>query len=407
MENKKGKNIPMDTILFALSFWMIFITIEGSFSVQILLPILILIMFYQIIVKKKSKICINIESKLLFLFIIALIFSTIINVCKYINYITYDTLIGVLYFIIIFLWYLFNTNKSYKTKEIKLIINSYIGMSFFCSILLIGRFLSGQLGKIAMINLIDVEIDENYVSALIAMASLFLFNSILNKVAKEKVKIKFMKIIVLGVNLLAIALSGSRAALIGIIMCMILSYFLAFKTDLNIKKTGKLLIIFVVIIIISINIFDYIPSWTFDRYFNSNYSDNSNNKRVLIWKNAINGFFNSPIYGYSIRIFDQIPEYSKIEGFKIPERVPAHQTYIDLLLYTGILGMVPFILFLYKVFKDNIILGEKRMLPMIIFFLMVTNIVGAEKSVFMWNNLILFTIIGKYTKVYKDFQDII
>ena len=404
--NKKRK-ISFDTMLFALSFWMIFITIEGSFSVQILLPILLIIILYKIIIQRNFKIRINPESKILFIFITALIFSTTINLITNSNYFSVDTLIGVAYFLVIYLWYLLNTNKTYEAPEIKFIINSYIGMSVLCSILLIARFLSGQIGKIAMINFINVEIDENYVSALISMATLFLFNNILNNKIKGKAYIKLFKLIALGVNILAIALSGSRAALIGTILCFGMSYIMAFGKNLTGKKIIKLVLLFCILIGIGVKVLDYIPAWTFNRYFNSNYSDNSNNKRVLMWKNGINGFISSPFYGYSIRIFDKLPEFSTIEGFKIPERVPAHQTYIDLLLYTGILGFIPFIVFIYKIFKLNITQNEKRLLPMIIFFIFITNIIGAEKSVFMWNNLILFTIIGDYTTKYKNINDII
>lgn len=404
--NKK-KKISFDTMLFALSFWLIFVTIEGSFSVQMFLPFLLLIILYKVIIRKDFKIKINAESKILFWFIAALIISTVINAITHNSYFSKDTLIGVAYFIVIYLWYLFNTNKSYDKLEIKYIINSYIGMSVLCSVLLIKRFLEGQLGKIAMINFVNVEIDENYVSALIAIATLYLFNDILNNKSKTKTSIKFLKFIALGINVLAIALSGSRAALIGTILCGGLSYILAFGNNLTRKKFFKLLLICAVVIGIGIKVLDYIPAWTFDRYFNSSYSDNSNSRRVLMWENGLNGFLCSPLYGYSIRIFDQLPDFSTIDGFKIPERVPAHQTYIDLLLYTGILGFIPFVVFMYRILKKLITKEEKRMLPMIVFLLFITNIIGAEKSALMWNNLILFTIIGNYIEKNKNMNDII
>lgn len=177
---KEKKKIPFETIMLGFSFWMIFITIEGSFSIQILLPILLLIMGYYLLIKKKTIIEINEESKIFFMYILALLFSTVINTIRYNQYYSINTIIGVLYFIVIFLWYLFNTNKKYTGREIKYIINSYIFMSLICSILVITRYFDGQQGKIAMINLVNVEIDENYVSALVAMASLYLLNNIIN-----------------------------------------------------------------------------------------------------------------------------------------------------------------------------------------------------------------------------------
>ncbi len=394
MKVKKEERISLDACIFALSFWLIFITIEGSFSIQILLPFLIITMFYNIIIRRDYTLKINKESKILFIFILSLIFSTVVNLFKNTSYIGFDTIIGVLYFIVIFLWYWFNTNKKYNSLEIQMMTNSYIWMSVVCSVFLILRFLKGQTGKIAMINLINVEIDENYVSALIALATMYIFNKILNK--KSDFKEKGISICLIMINSLAIALSGSRAALIATIIAMILAFLFSFYKDLNFKKLVKIAMVIIIAICIGRKILDYIPAWTYNRYFNSNYADNSNNTRILLWKNGIDGIFNSPIFGYSIRVFDKLPEYSYINGFKIPARVPAHQTYLDLLLYTGILGFIPFMIFLCMIFKKFLKNKNKIYIPMIFVLIFITNIIGAEKSVFLWNNLILLTIIGDY-----------
>lgn len=404
---KEKKKIPFETIMLGFSFWMIFITIEGSFSIQILLPILLLIMGYYLLIKKKTIIEINEESKIFFMYILALLFSTVINTIRYNQYYSINTIIGVLYFIVIFLWYLFNTNKKYTGREIKYIINSYIFMSLICSILVITRYFDGQQGKIAMINLVNVEIDENYVSALVAMASLYLLNNIINSKKNMALLHKILKLIILAINILAIALSGSRASFLGVIICMIISYFVSFGKDLNFNKVLKLGLIFLVIVFAGTKLINYIPSWTFNRFFNSNYVDNSNSKRMDMWKNGVKGVINSPLIGYSIRIFDQLPQYEYIHGFKIPERVPAHQTYIDLILYSGIIGFIPFLYFLFKIFRRIFKSKNKLYIPMVLLLLMISNIIGAEKSVFFWNNLILLTIIGKYLQENNDIEEII
>ena len=51
MNNKK---VSFDAIMFALSYWLIFITFEGSFSVQVLFPILILMIIYKIFIDNLS-----------------------------------------------------------------------------------------------------------------------------------------------------------------------------------------------------------------------------------------------------------------------------------------------------------------------------------------------------------------
>ena len=95
----------------------------------------------------------------------------------------------------------------------------------------------------------------------------------------------------------------------------------------------------------------------------------------------------------SIRIFDKIPEFGTINDFEIPDRVPAHQTYLDILIYSGVIGFIPFILFLYYLFKAFLKKEKFKYVPMIFLFLFITNIIGAERSVFFWNTLIILTII--------------
>ena len=362
MNNKK---VSFDAIMFALSYWLIFITFEGSFSVQILLPVLILMIIYKVFID--------------------------INLIVNIKYFNINTIIGLLYFIVIFLWYIVATNKVYTDKEINMIKNSYIIVSVICSIFLIERFLSGQTGKIAMVNLVGMEIDENYVSAIIAMATLLVFQNILS--VNKKLWIKLINIIYLIINIFAVALSGSRAALIGLAIAMGMQYVIMFFEKINLKRILKFILIIIIVTAIGIKVFEYIPTWTYNRYFNSNYVDKSNSKRILMWKNGMRGIIKNPITGYSVRIFDKIPEFGTINDFEIPDRVPAHQTYLDILIYSGLIGFIPFILFLYYLFKAFLKKEKFKYVSMILLFLFITNIIGAERSVFFWNTLIILTII--------------
>ena len=264
MNNKK---VSFDAIMFALSYWLIFITFEGSFSVQILLPVLILMIIYKVFIDKNIRIKMDKSKRNLFYFVLALFISTIINLIVNIKYFNINTIIGLLYFIVIFLWYIVATNKVYTDKEINMIKNSYIIVSVICSIFLIERFLSGQTGKIAMINF----------SAIIAMATLLVFQNILS--VNKKLWIKLINIIYLIINIFAVALSGSRAALIGVIIAMGMQYVIMFFEKINLKRILKFILIIIIVTAIGIKVFEYIPTWTYNRYFNSNYVDKSNSKR--------------------------------------------------------------------------------------------------------------------------------
>ncbi len=110
MNNKK---VSFDAIMFALSYWLIFITFEGSFSVQVLFPILILMIIYKIFIDNNIKVKMDKGKRTLFYFIVALFISTITNLIINIKYFNINTIIGLLYFVIIFLWYIVTTNKVY------------------------------------------------------------------------------------------------------------------------------------------------------------------------------------------------------------------------------------------------------------------------------------------------------
>ena len=93
MNNKK---VSFDTIMFALSYWLIFITFEGSFSVQILLPVLILMIIYKVFIDKNIRIKMDKSKRNLFYFVLELFISTIINIIVNIKYFNINTIIGLL-----------------------------------------------------------------------------------------------------------------------------------------------------------------------------------------------------------------------------------------------------------------------------------------------------------------------
>lgn len=398
-EKKKLKSY-----IFALSFLMIFFTYEGSFNVQSLLPFVILLIF-DILVNKKTKLRFDSRSRLLALFVGVLCVSSIISMFRYSELISFNVIIGILYFLVIFLWFYLCTNEYMNSAEIKLINRVYVFTGTLCSILLIKRFLNGQLGKIAMINFIGTEIDENHVSALIAVVTVYIFMSILLK--KTSIKGTIVKVILFSLNFFGVAISGSRASLISTVAAIILLFFIVFFQKLTIKKFFSLVLSILVLIFIGSKIINFLPEWTYNRYFSNNYMDSSNTTRINIWKNAVNGILSQPLLGYGIGFFENIDEYKYVNGTRIPERVPAHHTFLDITLYTGIIGLIIFALFLWSILKQFLHGNGKVFLPIILVIFLISNILGAEKSAFFWNNIILLVIIANYLKKSNRLNDIL
>ena len=389
------KSIP--AVIFGLSIWAIFFMKEGSFSIQsIVVFLLALICFY--VICKKNIFKITNDIKVLILFIVILILSTVINSFRHIEVLSVDNVIGILYFIAIFLWYFLTTNHIYNDKDIKFIINNYCYVSTICSLLVLAQSLSGVHGKIAMVNFVGTVTDENFVSAIISMAPIYLFTNILY--SDKKLKMNFIiNIFMLIINVLGVCVIGSRAGMIGMIISLLATFIIYFMRGMGLKKILYLCLVILFVIFIASYAIKIMPQWIYTRYFGTTYMDNSNTTRLKIWKNALNGIYDQPILGFGMGTFPNLSKYTFTAG----KSVPAHETFLDITIYSGLTGLLIFLIFLEKIFKKFILVSNRRLyIPIIFNLIFISLIVGAEKSVFFWNNLIILKILDNYLQQNND-----
>lgn len=386
----------LSAILLAMSFIFIYLAIEGSFTVlSIAVPILLYVLYFFCI-KKYKKISIDKSSLMLILLFLTFLFSTVINIFLHIDVISFSIITGLIYFGIIFFWKIIVTQCDYSKQEIKFIINIYILISIIASLDVIFRNYTGSTGKLSIITLFGIKINANYFAAFIAIPPLLNFNYIIYS-KKETILKKAFRVIGLIINIYGLFLTGSRAALIGYLGAQIVAIIIYTYRKITMKKI-VLSIVFVGVALMFLgNISKYIPSWMYNRYFVNSYSDRSNEERVLIWRNAIDGVTYKPLLGYGIGIFNKLDKYTALpNGWTLPDSAPAHNTYLDILIYGGIVGIILFITFIVIVVKpflkkDNIIY-----IPIILNLLFTSIIIGADKAVYFWNNLIIMNIIIKY-----------
>ena len=132
------------------------------------------------------------------------------------------------------------------------------------------------------------------------------------------------------------------------------------------------------------------PTWIYDRYFNSDYMDNSNTTRILIWKNAIQGIKKQPVLGFGMGTFANLEEYKYTAG----KSTPAHQTILDIGLYGGIVGIVLFLWLILSIFIPLLKNKEgKRYIGVMACLAFISMILSATKTVFLWNNIIYLKLI--------------
>lgn len=402
MKEEKVSNI---TILFAVSFWLLFITYDGSFSVQSVLPIIIL----GLLVAAKSStypISIKKNNKLLILFFMCIAIGCLSSMFFYNQYISLEIFTGLLYFFAIVVWYLLVTSPSYTKHDLHYIFKSYTAFSTVCSILIIMKSLGGAVGKISITNLIGTVTDENIISALISITPIYLFISIVNK--KEPFSKKISKCILFFINIWGIAVTGSRGTLLATVLAIAISILLFIFQRMTAKKFITIVFIVILISFVGNRVIDLLPEWTYARYFNRSYNDSSNRERLDCWLNAFNGIIDKPFFGYGTGFFHNLPEYSYLpNGKRIPTGVPAHQTYLDIFIYSGLIGGFFFLLFLFNIFVKYLSKNKRIFLPILVDLAVITNIIGADKTVYLWNNVIILTLIIKYVNEGGECSDLL
>ena len=385
MEELKENKITV--FLLCLSPFFVLISDNGSFTVRSIF-LLILLAVLARIGKKNKVIRLNKPQKILFILMLEILLSTAINAVRHSSVVTIETLLDYMYFLAIFAWFYCSTSGYISKKSISKILKCYNIASIVMSLQIISMSLSGVQGKIMITNFLHVLMDENYVTALISVTPVYVFVSLLND--KKKIKFKILDVLVIMICSLAVALAGSRAALIGLIIGLCVTLFEYLKGRVAVKKLIFIFLIILLGLIFIVNIKNIMPTWIYNRYFNSNYMDNSNTTRLLIWKNALSGIKNQPILGFGMGIFSNLTEYHYTAG----KSSPAHQTILDFGLYGGIIGIVLFISFIISVvipiMRNK---NTKQYTGVIACLAFISMILSATRSMFLWNNLIYLYLI--------------
>lgn len=390
------KENKFNILLLCISPLFIFISNNGSFTVKSIIILIVLAMIGNLNLKSKL-LKLNKSQRLLLILMFEILFSTIINVVRHISVVSFEFVLDYLYFLAIYVWFYCTTSSYVSKKNVNKIINFYNLASVIMSIQVISMSLKGIQGKIMINNFVNTLMDENYVTALIAMTPVYVFVNLLNE--KKGALTKIIDILIIMICSLAVALAGSRAALIGLIIGIFLTLFEYLKGKISIKKLMLFMFVILIGIIFAFNIKNVMPTWIYNRYFHSNYMDNSNTTRLLIWKNALAGIKRQPLFGFGLGVFSNLSEYKYTAG----KSSPAHQTILDFGLYGGIVGIVIFICLIFSIFipilKNKV---TRKYIGVLACLTFISMILSATRSMFLWNNLIYLSLIYNSSNKIKE-----
>lgn len=376
-------------LLLSLSAFFSLICGNGSFSVQSIV-LLVILSIFSLFLNRTYSFKLEKPHKIFLVLIIIITISTAINSFIHNDVASMDNFIELFYFFAIFIWFYLNTINYVSKKNLKKIISCYNIASMIMSIQILIMSLTGTQGKIMITNFAGTLMDENYVTALISLTPIYGFIDLLYN--KKKLIKKIFIIAEIIICSAGVVLAGSRAALIGMILGLMFSLLYYLKGKLNAKKMFAIILILIIGVFFIFNLKNIMPTWIYNRYFNSNYMDNSNNTRILIWKNALHGIENQPILGFGMGTFPNLKQYIYTAG----KSTPAHQTILDIGLYSGIIGIITFLIFICYIFfpilKNK---NTKKYVGLLICLTFISCILSATKTVFLWNNLIYLYLIFK------------
>lgn len=271
MERKNMERRFKSKILFLIPLFL-FVATEGIFSVQSLLPLIVVTFVYDCLFSNHR--IDKTEGYVYIIFLLITILSIATNIIFSPNYLTNQSFIRIIYQIIIIYFYYSMTHVKYSSDDINLALYSLIGVGCIVSLYFV------FIQKIWFVNFLGVRIDKNFVGAFLMLGANFSFIFLLKN--KKRKKIMFCAAYIL--LLIGIFFSASRASML---YCIATNFITLIMYVKQISKSSKgflkALIIICCLPIALIVFWNLIQSkmsnssidisWYWNRYFVNGYSD--------------------------------------------------------------------------------------------------------------------------------------
>ena len=367
--------------------YCIFFSTGGIFSVQDLMPVLLLILLADML-KVKS---INVMS---FSFVVFVLFFIGLSIGLLLNLVSYSTdafselsIMRIIYFLFVIYIFFSLSNMELKEQNIKKVMFA----NFFASVIIATYLIF--VNHIWFHSFIGGVIDKNFVGAMLVINEELSFLFFCRYRFLNFNCSRYIFLVVAAFLMIGIFFTASRAA---VLMCII-GNILVWMTEKisNIKKFIKyVLVIMIIVVILGSVLYFYVlmnistnnpVQWYLMRYFVNGFGDDSVTGRWIWWKYAIDLWSCQPFWGYGIGNINVSGNSSAV----------AHNTYLDFLLDQGVWGLSLYISILIFVIKRILKSSTYTLLSVLFSLALLTGILSATRSVLLWNSLILISILTK------------
>lgn len=368
-----GQIIKISILAFAISIIGVPFS-GGNLSLMYYYPVILLVIFIGII----SLLNDTMKFKIQHVAILILFLITVFHIANSIDSLESSKVIGSLslFFIMFFLL----TAHQANLKELKLLSNCFVFSGFLISLLLfvlkteyeMGRFSYSVFGRL---------MEPNYLASYLSITFLFTIKKVFI-IKKTYIKILFL-LMSLGI-LFAMLLTGSRGAFLATIFS---SFVLLFYDKDKSSLLVKIFLIFVLFFIL----FIFLPDNLADRFISRSYNDGSNRIRLYLWNNAISYILERPFLGYGLA-----------SGRAITSVGSAHNTFLSVTLNFGMVGLICFLIILFKdikiLIRRDMILFLSILTSMIFTSMIITN----YNTIPLWFTIIYITLVCDYKRKNMD-----
>lgn len=303
----------------------------------------------------------------------------------HVNELDFGTLFS---YIIWFLVIIYGSQLKFSWKTIKFLMYSFFSASLIIVFMIIAfkrQYVYQGSGRSTIQFGSNVQIDPNYLANYMFVGlsfGLFLLYTAQRKVIK--------KVCVLGIIVIlwGIVLTGSRAGLLCSIISILGFALQHMKDASNAKKVIILFLVPVLLILAYYLIIMYLPDEMLSRFAISSLRDSSNARRLDHWYKAIIAATKNPV-GYGSMHTMQILE--KYTG----SIADAHNTFLTIQLQFGIVGLISFVVFLFKTFKMLFVNLNTFWLGFVFAFILNNFIIANHLGISFWVVIMMFYYISE------------
>ncbi|WP_158587647.1 O-antigen ligase family protein [Neobacillus notoginsengisoli] len=295
-------------------------------------------------------------------------------------------------YINIIMFYVVITAVKFTRSDISLFINSMFIGSFVSVILVVFFAQPYDGGERFVIALFGANSEPNNLAAFIVISTTY---SLWRIFKSKSLVLKLMFVTVFLLSFIALFKTGSRAGFITAVLASTVIFVgKAFiENRLKFKKVGEITLISLTTLLASFFLLNrFVNPYLLDRIFGFDTYDSGSN-RTILWKYGFELLKENPIFGYGLGSY--LAMTSKV----------MHNTYFTVFFEQGIIGGIVFLGFilsiLYTVIKKRLFLA----LAILISGLVPAFFIDSMNKRFLWNALIISSIIVNYhlmKKIKKD-----